>query len=150
MAVFRDRAYSGQNFLVDLGTGDPGTIEAGFMEVVLPDARIETVKYRSGNDRDNERRKAGTTAEYENLVFKRGVIGSLSLYQWWDQVRKGDPGAWRTINIQLLSEDRTTTVLTWIFHNARPVSHRFSPLNAGGCEPLLEILEVAFERLEVA
>ena len=149
MAVLRERPYSSQNFLVDLGTGDTSGVEAGFSEVIFPDARVQVGEYRSGNDRENNKRKITLTTEYGNLILKRGAIGSLALYDWWNTVRNGDQGSLRSIRVHLLSEDLTQTVLTWKFTNARIVSITYSPLNACAPDVLTEIVELAFERMEM-
>ncbi len=77
------------------------------------------------------------------------MIGSLDLYAWWDDVRNGDNAVLRTVQIHLLSEDRTGPVLTWKLHRARPAAISFGSLQAAGKNILLESLELAFERLEV-
>ena len=149
MAVLRDRPYSGMNFLVDLGTGDSEGITAGVLEVIFPEARVQTFEYRSGNEKENQPRKVTALTHYSNLVLKRGVIGALDWYEWWNQVRNGATDALRTVRVQLQSEDHTSAVLTWKFLRARPVNHQFSALNAVSGEVLLESLELAFERLEM-
>jgi hypothetical protein len=63
MAVFRDRPYPGFNFLVDLGDGTTDGPQAGLCEVVLPDAKIRTFEYRSGNDKENNSQIITTTME---------------------------------------------------------------------------------------
>jgi hypothetical protein len=92
------------------------------------------LEYRNGNEKENSSRKLQTITKHGNLVLRRGVMGSLNWYQWWNAVR---------------NEDHTATVLTWKFLRARPVNHQFSPLNALGSEAFMEILELAFERLEM-
>lgn len=149
MAIFRDTPYGNSNFLVDLGAGDPQAVQAGFAEVLLPDAAVDLIEYRNGNERESGARKIPGRAKYSNVVLKRGVIGSLDLYQWLDQVRNGDVGARRTVAIHLLNEDRSATVLTWRLLRAFPARYAFSNLDARGEEPLLEILELAYERLEM-
>lgn len=149
MAIFRDTPYGNCNFLVDLGMGDPHAVQAGFAEVLLPDASLDVIEYRNGNERESGARKIPGRARYSNAVLKRGVIGSLDLYQWLDQVRNGDVGARRTVAIHLLNEDRSATVLTWKLLRAFPVSYTFSNLDARGEAPLLEMLELAYERLEM-
>jgi phage tail-like protein len=149
MATFRERPYSRGNFLVDLGTGETESAQAGFAEVILPEALIEAHEYRAGNERANEPRKVIGSASYGTITLKRGVIGSLDLYEWWNQARNGDTDAYRNVTIHLLSEDRQTTVLTWRLRNAFPVRHTFSELTANACEPAMEVLELAFERLEL-
>jgi phage tail-like protein len=148
MAILRNKPYPGINFVVDLGTGVVDGPEAGLSDVCFPDARLEVFEYRNGNDRELDARKIETITRYGNLILRRGVIGDLSWYQWWNEERNGGDTA-RTIRVSLLTEDRTATVLTWKFLRARPVNLRFSPLNALGTQPFEEILEIAFERLEM-
>jgi phage tail-like protein len=148
MAIYRDEPYSGMNFVVDLGTGEVEGPDAGLLEVVFPDATVQVLEYRNGNDRTNEVTKTQTLARYGNITLRRGVIGSLSWYEWWNAARNGDQGVERNIRVSLLSEDRNV-VLTWIFRRARPVRHHFSPLNALSADTLIESLDVAFERIEM-
>ena len=149
MAVQRDRPYSNYNFLVDLGTGDTKGPTAGFSEVILPESTIEIIEYRAGNEKESGVRKVPGRARYGNVIFKRGVIGSLDLYAWWNEVRNGDIKTYRTVVIHLQNEDRTEIVLTWKFLRAWPTRYEFSPLNAEGKDTLIEILELAFERMEM-
>jgi phage tail-like protein len=148
MAILREKPYPGINFLVDLGIGNTEGPEAGLTEVVFPETRIQITEYRNGNEKEIAPRKLQVITRYGNVVLKRGVIGSLNWYQWWNDVRNGDT-ATRTVVISLLNEDQTSTVLTWKFLRARPVNYQFSPLNALGVGLFIESLEVAFERLEM-
>ncbi|MDX6613456.1 MAG: hypothetical protein QOD75_2642 [Blastocatellia bacterium] len=149
MPVMRDKPYSNYNFLVDIGAGDPSSVEAGFSEVDIPPATIDAIEYRTGNDKVSEVRKIPGRAHYGNLVLRRGVIGSLSLYQWWNDVRNGNVQAGRNVTVQLQNEDHTEIVMTWKFLHAWPVRYEFSPLQAKGRETLIETLELAFERMEM-
>ena len=148
MAVLRDRPYGNFNYLVDLGTGNSDGAEAGFSEVQLPEAWIDVIEYRDGNDRENGVRKIPGRSHYGNIVLKRGAMGSLDLYSWWNDVRNGNI-TFRTVTIHLQNEDRTSVVMTWKLHRAWPVRYGFSELNATGHETLIESLELAFERLEM-
>jgi phage tail-like protein len=149
MAVLREKPYPGINFVVDLGTGEVDSTESGLSDVVFPEARLQVLEYRNGNDRTTDVRKIQTTTHYGNLILRRGAIGSLNWYEWWNAARNGDQSVTRTINVRLLNEDRTEVVLSWRFLRARPVNHQFSALIALGTTPLVETLEVAFERLEM-
>jgi phage tail-like protein len=149
MAILRERPYTNFNFLVDLGTGDSSGPLAGFSEVILPEAWVDVIEYRNGNFKENTVIKLTGLEHYSNLVLKRGVIGSLDLYEWWDEVRNGSQDALRTVIVQLLSEDRSTVVLTWKFLRARPVQYQFSELRGKGDEVLIESLELVFERMEM-
>lgn len=144
MAVVRDQPYTGQNFLVDLGDGNA----AAFSEVSGLSSWIEVTEYREGSDRESNRRKIPSLTKVADVTLKRGITGSLNLYQWFDQVRNGDRGAVRTVTITLLSEDRTP-VLTWRLLRARPVGYAAGPLDAGACDVAVEELVLAYERLEL-
>jgi len=150
MSVQRERPYGGFNFLVQLGGGeDSAGPRAAFDEVILPEASLEVIEYRSGNAKENSPLKLTGLEHYTNLVLKRGVIGSLDLYQWWDQVRSGMQGVERDVVVILLSEDHSQAVMTWKFRRARPVKYTFSPLNGLEGGAVHEIVELAFERMEM-
>jgi phage tail-like protein len=149
MATQRERPYVQFNFLVDLGIGNTEGPDAGFEEVLVPEVWLDVIEYRNGNEKANNVRKLTGLDHCGNAVLKRGVIGSLNLYQWYDQVRNGDQNAWRTVTIQLQNEDHTAVVVTWKLIRARPVRLRWGPLNGKGKEVMVEYLELACERLEM-
>ena len=149
MAVLRDNPYGEFNFLVDLGTGDTEGPEAGFQEISAIGMEVAVVEYRNGNDRLNSVRKLTGLNKASDVTLKRGVIGSLNLYQWLNQIRNGDQAATRTVRIQLQNEDRTATVMTWILLRARIIKHVSGPLNAKGTDVAMEELTLAYERLEI-
>ena len=149
MAVLRDQPYANYNFLVDLGTGHTDGPEAAFCEVILPTSTIDVIEYRSGNGKESEVHKIPGRAREGNIVFKRGVIGSLDLYDWWNDTRNGDTNSHRTVTVSLQNEDHTAVVITWKFLRAWPTRWGFSPLVGEGKESLIEFLELAFERIEM-
>jgi len=149
MAVLRDNPYGEFNFLVDLGTGDTEGPEAGFQEISAIGMEVAVVEYRNGNDKLNSVRKLTGLNKASDVTLKRGVIGSLNLYQWLNQIRNGDQAATRTVRIQLQNEDRTATVMTWILLRARIIKHVSGPLNAKGTDVAMEELTLAYERLEI-
>lgn len=150
MAVQREKPYGAFNFQVDLGLGTDGTsVQAGFVEVILPTASVDVVDYRPGNAKENTLIKLTGPESYTNLVLKRGMTGSLDLYQWYDQVRNGVTGVTRTVVVRLMSEDQSQAVMTWIFRSARPVRYSFSPLNGLDTGPVYETVELAFERMSI-
>jgi phage tail-like protein len=149
MAVLRDTPYGEFNFLVDLGTGDTEGPEAGFQECSRIATEIAVAEYRNGNDKTNAVRKITGLNKVPDVTLKRGVIGSLHLWQWLDQVRNGDQNALRTVRIQLQSEDHSEIVMTWVLQRARPVKYSAGPLNAKGTDVAIEELTLAYERLEI-
>jgi phage tail-like protein len=149
MAVLRDRPYTQFNFLVDLGTGTTEGPEAGFQEVSGIGMEVTVTEYRNGNERENSVRKITGLNKATDVTLKRGVIGSLGLYKWLDQIRNGDQNAMRTVTIHLQNEDHTQTVQTWKLLRARIIKHTSGPLNAKGTDVAMEEMVLAYERLEM-
>ena len=149
MAVLRARPYAQFNFLVDLGTGGTEGPQAGFQECSAIGMSVDVVEYRNGNDKENGVHKLTGLARYPDVTLRRGVIGSLDLYQWLDQIRNGDQTAYRTVTIQLQNEDHTSVVQTWKLLRARIIKHVSGPLNAKGTDVAMEELTVAYERLQM-
>jgi phage tail-like protein len=149
MAVLRDRPYAQFNFLVDLGTGTTDGPEAGFQECSEISMSVDVIEYRNGNDKENSPRKLTGLARASDVTLKRGIIGSLGLYQWINQIRNGDAGAFRNVVIQLQNEDHTAIVMTWKLLRARIIKHTSGPLNAKGTDVAMEELTLAYERLEL-
>ena len=149
MAVLRDRPYAQFNFLVDLGTGDTDGPEAGFQECSTISMSVDLIEYRNGNEKENHPRKLTGLQRVGDVTLKRGIIGSLNLYKWLDQIRNGDQAAFRTVVIHLQNEDHTAIVTTWKLLRARIIKHTSGPLNAKGTDVAMEELTLAYERLEM-
>ena len=149
MAVLRERPYAQFNFLVDLGTGNTDGPEAGFQECSEIGMSVDVIEYRNGNEKENAVRKLTGLARVNDVTLRRGIIGSLNLYQWLDQIRNGDAAGYRTVAIHLMSEDHSQTVLTWKLLRARIIKHVSGPLNAKGTDVAMEELTLAYERLEL-
>jgi phage tail-like protein len=148
MAVTRDHPYTRFNFLVDLGNGSAGP-DAGFSEVSGLDTHVDVIEYRNGNSKVNEPIKITGLARVSDVTLRRGLIGSLSLWEWFTEVRNGDPNAVRTVTIELQNEDRSGPVMTWKLLRARPVRHVSGPLEAGVSDVAIEELVLSCERLDV-
>ena len=149
MAVLRDRPYVQFNFLVDLGTGNTDGADAGFQEVSGIGMEVTVAEYRNGNEKENSVRKIVGLNKASDVTMKRGVIGSLTLYNWLNQIRNGDQGAIRNIVVQLQNEDHTSVVQTWKLLRARIIKHTSGPMNAKGTDVAMEELVISYERLEM-
>jgi phage tail-like protein len=149
MAVKRDRPYVQFNFLVDLGTGTTDGPDAGFQEVSNIGMEVTVSEYRNGNEKENSVRKITGMNKATDVTLKRGVIGSLNLYDWLHQIRNGDQTAFRTVTIQLQNEDHTAVVQTWKLLRARIIKHVSGPMNAKGTDVAMEELTLSYERLEM-
>lgn len=149
MATLRDRPYTCFNFLVDLGDGVSEGPQAGFAEISGLGLEVQMIEYRTGNSRENQVMKLPGLTKTGDVTLKRGLIGSLNLYQWLDQIRNGDVNAMRTVTIHLQNEDHTAVVQTWKLLRARIVKHTSGPFNAKANEVAIEEMVLAYERLEM-
>jgi phage tail-like protein len=149
MAVLRERPYVQFNFLVDLGDGNTDGPQAGFQECSNIGMEVTVAEYRNGNEKENSVRKITGLNKSTDVTLKRGVIGSLNLYQWLNDIRNGNQAAIRNVTIQLQSEDHTAVVQTWKLMRARIIKHISGPMNAKGTDVAMEELTLAYERLEM-
>lgn len=148
MAELRDRPYVQFNFLVDLGDGsDPLNGQAGFQECSNIGMEVTVAEYRNGNSKENSVRKVTGLNKATDVTLKRGVIGSLNLYRWLDDIRNGNQNAERDVTVHLQNEDHTKIVQTWRLLRARIIKHVSGPLNAKGTDIAMEELTLAYERL---
>ena len=155
MAVYRDNPYGAFNFLVALGgepgDGSEGSIVGGFSDASGLDTEIHYSEYRNGNDRVNTSRKVPATHKLADVTLKRGLVGSLDLFNWMKGVRDGnrdgnaDP---RTVTIILLDEARRE-VARWTLRRAQPKKWTGPTLAAkGGGEVAMEEISFVHEGIE--
>src|SRR6187549_97353 len=140
MAVQRDRPYPQFNYLVDLGNGVTDGPQAGFQECSEIGMSVDVIEYRNGNEKENSVRKITGLNRTTDVTLKRGIIGSLDLYNWLNDIRNGNQASYRNVVIHLQNEDHTQIVQTWKLLRARIVKHVSGPLNAKGCEVAMEEL----------
>ena len=146
----RERPYSQFNFLVQIGQDqDPHATEAGFQEVSGLSNEVNTTEYRVGNEARNAPRKIHSTYSVSDVTLSRGVIGHPGLTDWLKQVREGKQAeALKDVTIKLLSEDRSTTAMTWILRNAFPSSYSGPSMNGTGTDVAVEELTLTCEDIE--
>jgi phage tail-like protein len=149
MATLRERPYVQFNFLVDLGDGTTDGAEAGFQECSNIGMEVTVAEYRNGNEKENSVRKITGLNKSTDVTLKRGVIGSLKLYSWLNDIRNGNQAAIRNVTIQLQNEEHTAVVQTWKLMRARIIKHISGPMNAKGTDVAMEELTLAYERLEM-
>lgn len=151
MATQRNNPYPAFNYLVGLGgtqgSGDEGQVVGGFSDVSGLGFEVQYADYRNGNEKVNTVRKVQNTFTVEDVVLKRGLIGSTDLFAWLQAVREGgiDP---RVITVTLLDEARNP-VATWKLLNAQPKKWTGPTLAAkGGTEVAMEELTLCHEGIE--
>jgi phage tail-like protein len=145
----RDRPYAQFNFWVNLGAGgDPLQPDAGFQEVSALGMEVGVAEYRYGNHKLNNTLKVTGLGKSADVTFKRGVMGSATVYEWFDKIRNGQNET-RTVTVQLRNEENTDTVQSWVLTNARVIKFTTGPLNAKSNEIAMEEVTFNFERMEV-
>lgn len=150
MAIARDDPYGNFNFLVDLGTGDTASVRAGFQEVSGLNIELTQAEYRNGNEKVNHVRKVAGMNKVGDVTLKRGLIGATDLFEWIDQLRKGDMGALRSVTITLQDEAHQGAVMTWRLSRARPIRYTAPTLNGkGGTDVAIEELVISCEDLSI-
>ena len=147
MATFRDNPYGAFNYLVSLGTGDESSVVAGFSDVSGLGSEISYAEYRNGNEKFNTARKVPNTFKNDDVTLKRGLIGSLDLFQWLKRVREGEHEP-RSVTITLMDEARQP-VASFRLKNAQPKKWVGPSLAAkGGSDVAMEELHLVHEGID--
>jgi phage tail-like protein len=149
MATQRDNPYSNFNFVVLLD----GSEVAAFSEVSGLDSENTPIEYREGADATNGMRKLPGVEKYANVMFKRGISGSLALWAWRKEVRDSTSTVppRKEVTVLLLNEkgDRNSPAMTFRLRNAWPTKITGPSLTAKGNEIAIEQLELVHERLDI-
>ncbi|MGV9386405.1 phage tail protein [Nonomuraea sp. NPDC003707] len=149
MAVQRERPYVQFNFVVNLNDGNERVPVGGFQEISNVGMEVTIAEYRNGNSKENSVQKITGLNKATDVTMKRGVIGSLNLYQWLNAIRNGDQAAYKDVTIELWDESHSQAVQTWRLKRARIIKHVSGPFNAKGTDVAMEELTLAYERLEM-
>lgn len=147
MPTFRENPYGAYNFLVSIAGGDSGGAAAGFTEIRGLDQEIEMLEYRAGNDARLAPRLIPGLQRPITVTLSRGVIGDNSLQEWINTTLAGSAER-RTVQIDLLAEDRTT-VQQWRLRDAVPVRLTGPVLNATTNAIAVESLVLMAESITV-
>ena len=153
MAVARDNPYGAFNFLITadpINGGDGTTLRGGFQEISGLNMEVTVAEYRNGNEAENHTRKMNTLTKTGDVTLKRGVIGTLDLFNWIKRVRDGDQTARVNVTIEMLDETHETPILKWKLTNARPIKFTAPTFNAKtATDVAIEELVLSSEKLEM-
>jgi phage tail-like protein len=144
MAELRDHPYEGSSFLVSWGDSEQN---GAFARIELPEAIIDEIAYRNGNEKTQNGAKQAGLTKFGPLTLKRGLHGSTTLWEWWRQTHEGVRDA-RTVTVSLLDETHSP-VWTWIFFEAFPIGYRTTALDASSSEVVMEELTLTFESMAI-
>jgi phage tail-like protein len=124
-----------------------GVVQAGFMEIIMPESYTEVIEYREGSEPQFSRKLPGLT-KYTNLILKCGVTHSMELYNWRRLVEQGKiKDARRNIAVILMDEEGNPCA-RWEFAEAWPTKYSAPNLTAEGSDVAIETLEITFEKME--
>lgn len=121
-----------------------GISVAGFSDVNLDATTTEAIEYREGHD-PRIRKLPGQT-KFGNVTLKRGVVDSLDLYIWHQQIVQGQTVR-RNVSIVVLDDDGSDRA-RFVVRDAWPVRYQVGELLASGNDVLVEVLELANEGVE--
>jgi phage tail-like protein len=120
---------------------------AGFSEVRIGATTTDVIEYREGNEPAYVRKLTGLH-KFGNVTLKRGVTGSLELYNWHRQILMGQTAGARRSVVIVVADEAGADQARFTVRNAWPVKYESSDLNAQGTEVLIETLELANEGIE--
>jgi len=142
--------YSNFNFIVEFD----GVEVAAFTEVSGLDSENTPIEYREGADATAAPRPLPGGEKYPPGQRKRGITGSLALWEWRKEVRDGGTtfAPARTVTVKLLGEthDRNTPAMTWTLTRAWPTKLTGPSLSAKGNDYAVEQLDLVHERLDIS
>ncbi|MCA9605981.1 MAG: phage tail protein [Myxococcales bacterium] len=147
MAEQREDPWAAFNYRVSITPKQGPNVLGGFSEISGLNTEITYAEYREGTDAENHVRKVPTISKMGDVTLKRGLIGSLGIFEWVDQVRRGDQNAEATVVIELFSEDHSTAVATWTLSGARPSKWTGPSLSAKSTDVAMEELVLVCEKI---
>ncbi|MEW8692893.1 MAG: phage tail protein [Candidatus Thiodiazotropha endolucinida] len=146
MAIQSETPYGAFNFLVSIGGDDPQDARAGFSEISGLSMEVQVIEYRAGNDRTESPVNLPGLTRYSPVTLKRGLIGSLDLYEWITESAQSGPGNRRNVTIHLLNDEQQPA-FTWKLRNAWVSKYSMSDLDASSNDIAMEAIEIVHEGL---
>lgn len=140
----RDHDHIGNfNFKVEI----EGVTQGAFAEVTGLDSVTDVVEYQDGDDIILRKRPGRT--RYSNIVLTRGYTHSDELWNWRKAVIDGKIER-KSGSIIFIGDDGTTEIGRFNFFEAWPCKWSFGPLDGEGNTTMIEVLEIAVEKVERA
>jgi phage tail-like protein len=124
-----------------------GIQTAGFSEVSIGPTTTDVVDYREGTDPTHVRKLSGLT-KYGNVTLKRGVTGSLELFNWHKQIMSGQLAANRKTVVIVVQDEAGVDKARYVVSEAWPIKYDAGDLNAKGNDVFIETLELVNEGVE--
>jgi phage tail-like protein len=144
------RPYTAFNFRVDLrlaGASEP-LCGGEFSEVDGLEISIETKTIREGGGNGRQIHLIGPVS-YGQLTLRRGMTDSLDLWNWFERMQT-ERGLRADGEIAMLSADRSTTTVRYIFGGCFPISIKGAALAGADGGVAVEELQIAYETMRRA
>jgi len=138
----RNDPYKGYNFKLEIA----GVARAGFHEASGLDGDLGATE-KEGGTADSPQKIPGGH-KVGDVTLKRGVIGDLTLWNWYQSVAQGKTE--RKNGSIVLSDESGEEKLRWNFVNAWPTKWTGPTFNADANDVAIETLEIAHEGLTKA
>ena len=124
-----------------------GIQTAGFSEVSIGPTTTDVVEYREGTEPTHVRKLSGLT-KHGNVTLKRGVTGSLELFNWHKQIVSGQLAANRKTVVIVVQDEAGADKARYVVSEAWPIKYDAGDLNAKGNDVFIETLELVNEGVE--
>jgi phage tail-like protein len=142
----RTTPYGAFNFVVNF---DGGELFGGFSDVSGLGTELTIAEYRNGNEKENHVRKVAGVHKVGDVTLKRGIVSSITLFNWIKDARVKGPDAKKSVTIQLMDEAQKG-VQTWVLRGVLPMKYTGPTLAAkGGGDVAMEELVLSSEALEI-
>ena len=138
----RTDPYLGARFFVEIDGVDQG----GFTECTGLQAEIEVTDYQEGGNNGYVHKMAGRT-KFTNVVLKRGVTDSSDLWDWFQDVSRGQIER-KDVSVVLYNSVQEE-VRRWNLREAFPSKWVGPAFNASTPAVAIETLELAHHGFEV-
>jgi phage tail-like protein len=138
----RTDPYLGAHFFVEIEGVDQG----GFTECTGLQAEVEVVDYQEGGNNGFIHKLPGRT-KFTNVVLKHGMIDSTDLWDWFQEVTRGDFER-KDVSV-VLYNDEQEEVRRWNLREAFPSKWVGPAFNATNAAVAIETLELAHHGFEV-
>lgn len=140
---------------ISLGNNDGGIVDAYFMECkglkrtqeAIEVCEVSPQAWGSSNAKFGRvvRTKVPGNPKATNLVLKRGMTQSMTLWDWFDAVENGQWAKQLKAGSLTIYDQAGTAQALFEFQNAFPVSYVVADLSASSSEIEIEELEIAVE-----
>ena len=138
----RTDPYLGARFFVEIEGVDQG----GFTECTGLQAEVELTDYQEGGNNGYVHKLAGRT-KFTNVVLKRGVTDSSDLWDWFQNVSRGQIER-KDVSVVLYNSE-LEEVRRWNLREAFPSKWVGPAFNATTPAVAIETLELAHHGFEV-